>query len=57
MLFNPTMPGMYMDPSMALDNLIPLSNFSMCSFVNVGLSTYLMSFSEESARRSQDEVA
>lgn len=48
MLLSPTIPGMYMVPSIALDILTFLSNCFICSGVNTGFNTYLMSFKEES---------
>lgn len=49
MLFNPTIPGRYNVPSMALDNLSVLSKLFMCSDVNVGLRTYFISSNDESS--------
>lgn len=48
MLFKPTIPGMYKDPSIALDSFVlPSKNF-MCISVNVGFNRYFISSKEES---------
>ena len=48
MLFIPTIPGEYIVPSIALDSLTILSSWAICTLLNVGFSTYLISSSEES---------
>lgn len=48
MLLSPTIPGMYIVPSIALDILVFSSNCFICSGVKMGFKTYFMSFKEES---------
>lgn len=48
MLFNPTIPGEYMEPSIALDCLSSLSSCEVCVESKVGFKTYLMSSKDES---------
>lgn len=50
MLFMPTIPGEYIEPSIALDNLSLLSNKAICALSNVGFNTYLISSKDESKK-------
>lgn len=46
----PTIPGEYIEPSIALDNLSLLSNKAICDLSNVGFNTYLISSKDESEK-------
>lgn len=52
-MFRPTIPGKYIVPSIALDNLELFSNCSICSKVKVGFKTYLISSRDESKKFKQ----
>lgn len=50
MLFKPTIPGVYIEPSIARESLSFLSNFLIASLSNVGFKTYFMSSNDESTK-------
>lgn len=52
MLFIPTIPGEYIEPSIALDCLSLLSKCAIWVLSKVGFNTYLMSSSEESSKQT-----
>lgn len=49
MLLRPTIPGIYIVPSIARDILVLWSSCLICSGVKIGFKTYLMSLRDESA--------